>query len=70
MTTTTIPRYVSRVHHYVARVLSHAESHVGGRDGARRHAQSIIERALAGQCFLDATQEEVAAAQALVAYTV
>ena len=68
-TITTIP-YVSHVHHYVARVLAHGEGHVGGRDGARRHAQSIIDRTLAGQCFTDAAQEEIDAAQALVDCTV
>ena len=57
--------------HYVARVLAHDHDHVGGRDGARRHAQDVIDRALAGQCFLWATQEEIDAAQAAVdAYSV
>ena len=52
--------------HHIDRVLAHAENHVGGRDGARRHAQNVLERALAGQCFLAATQEEIDAAQAVV----
>ena len=56
---------------HITRVLEHGENHVGGRDGARRHAQSVIDRALAGQCLLDASQEEIDAAQAVVdAYTV
>ena len=59
------------ISHYVSRVLAHGTAHVGGRDGARRHAQDVIDRARGGQCFLFATEEDVDAAQAVVdAYTV